>query len=237
MSAPPPIAVVLPCYHYQDSLNRVLDELFEARKAGRALRIYVVDDGSSPPLYVHHPGVHTLRHPQNRGYGAAQKTGYALALAHGAQRVVMLHGDGQYPTPDTLALADALDHADVALGSRFIQHRGQHIPAWRRWGNRLLTTAANARFGVRLSELHTGARAFRASALLALPLESFSDDFVFDQQVLAGLLARGARFAERPIQARYDDTVSSIGFRRSIRYGFGCLWTLGTTRHVSHNLE
>jgi len=235
MSAPPPIAVVLPCYHYQDSLDRVLDDLFEERRQGRALRIYVVDDGSNPPLRMERPGVQLLRHPHNRGYGAAQKTGYAIALAHGAERVVLLHGDGQYPTSCTLALADALDDADVALGSRFLDHQGMHIPAWRRWGNRLLTRTANLRFGVQLSELHTGARAFRASALLDLPLESFSDDFVFDQQVLASLLARQARFSERPIRARYDDSVSSIGFRRSVRYGLGCLWTIGTTRPPSAN--
>jgi len=233
MRSAPPIAVVLPCYHFPDSLERVLDELTAARKEGWALRMYVVDDGSVPALAVDRPGVHLLRHPRNRGYGAAQKTGYALAIAHGAERVVLLHGDGQYPTRDTLALADALEDADVALGSRFLEHDGDHIPPWRRWGNRLLTSAANLRFGVRLSELHTGARAFRSSALLSLPLESFSDDFVFDQQVLAGLLARGARFAERPIRARYDDTVSSISFRRSVRYGLGCLWTLGTTRRIA----
>ena len=228
----PPIAIVLPCYGYQKSLDRVLDELAEQRRLGRAMRIYVVDDGSTPALQVHHPGVHLLRHPQNRGYGAAQKTGYALALAHGAERVVLLHGDGQYPTLETVGLADALDDADVALGSRFVEHQGSHIPSWRRWGNRLLTTTANLRFGVQLSELHTGARAFRAAALLSLPLEDFSDDFVFDQQVLATLLARGVRFAERPVVARYDDTVSSISFRRSVRYGLGCLWTLATTRSV-----
>ncbi len=226
----PPIAVVLPCYGYQASLDRVLQELAAHRAQGTPLRIYVVDDGSQPPLTVRDPGVHLLRHPKNKGYGAAQKTGYALALAHGAERVVLLHGDGQYPTAETLGLADALDEADVALGSRFLRNGGQHIPAWRRWGNRLLTVSANLRFGVALSELHTGARAFRADALLTLPLESFSDDFVFDQQVLAALLARAARFSEHPLEARYDDTVSSISFRRSVHYGLGCIWTLVRTR-------
>ena len=225
------LAVVLPCYHYQDSLDRVLGELQAFHENSVPIDIYVVDDGSSPPLRlcVEAPHIHLLRHPRNKGYGAAQKTGYALALAKGAERVVMLHGDGQYPTRDTLALAEALDHADAALGSRFLHNHGRSVPWWRRWGNRGLTGAANLRYGQRLSELHTGARAFRADALLELPLESFSDDFVFDQQVLAGLLARGRRIAERPITARYDDTVSSIGLRRSIRYGLGCLWTIAIT--------
>ncbi len=218
-------AVVLPSLNYQDSLDRVLSEL----PGDRGLRVYVVDDGSAPRLRVP-AGVRVLRHARNKGYGAAQKTGYAAALANGADRVVLLHGDGQYPTAATLALADALDEADCALGSRFLEGGGAHVPAWRRWGNRGLTSAANLRFGRRLSELHTGARAFRSAALVTLPLESFSDDYVFDQQVLVGLMARGARIAERPLAARYDETVQSITFRRSVRYGLGCLWTIARGR-------
>lgn len=221
----PPTAIVLPSLNYQDSLDRVLGEI----PRDRGYRIYVVDDGSTVPLKVP-TGVRVLRHAHNKGYGAAQKTGYAAALANGADRVVMLHGDGQYPTEATLALADALDDADCALGSRFLSHGGAHIPSWRRWGNRLLTGAANLRFGQHMSELHTGARAFRAEALVRLPLESFSDDYVFDQQVLVGLMARGLRIAERPLEARYDDTVQSITLRRSVRYGLGCLWTIARGR-------
>ena len=225
------LAVVLPCFHFQESLDRVLLELEELRSERPQLEIYVVDDGSHPALTlkVEGPHIHLLRHPKNRGYGAAQKTGYAVALAQHAERIVLLHGDGQYPTRGTMGLADALDNAHAALGSRFLDDGGQAVPWWRRWGNRGLTGAANLRYGQRLSELHTGARAFRAEALLELPLESFSDDFVFDQQVLAGLLSRGHTIAERPLTARYDDTVSSISFRRSIRYGLGCLWTIATT--------
>lgn len=225
------LAVVLPCFHFQDSLDRVLLELEKVCVDTAPMDIYVVDDGSQPTLTlkVDRPHVHLLRHPRNRGYGAAQKTGYAVALAKGAERVVLLHGDGQYPTQATLKLADALDDSHAVLGSRFLDDGGQSVPWWRRWGNRGLTHAANLRYGQRLSELHTGARAFRAETLLELPLESFSDDFVFDQQVLAGLLARGHTIAERPITARYDDSVSSIGFRRSVRYGLGCLWTIATT--------
>lgn len=215
------VAIVMPSLNYQSSLDRALGEI----PRDRGYAIYVVDDGSQPALQVP-AGVKVLRHARNQGYGAAQKTGYAAALANGAERVVMLHGDGQYPTLATLALADALDDADCALGSRFLDHGGREIPRWRRWGNRFLTGAANARFGVRMSELHTGARAFRAEALEALPLESYSDDFVFDQQVLVGLMARGRPIVERPVVARYDETVQSISFRRSVRYGLGCLWTI-----------
>jgi glycosyltransferase involved in cell wall biosynthesis len=217
---PPDTWIVVPCFDAQGGLSRTLATLPVELHA----RTIVVDDGSEPPLRAE--DVTLLRHPANRGYGAAQKTGYAAALAQGAQRVVLLHGDAQYPTPETLGLAWALDDADAALGSRFLVHGGRSIPWWRRWGNRLLTSAANGHFGVHLSELHTGARAFRADALEALPLDGFSDDYVFDQQLLTTLLSQGRRIAERPLEARYDDTVQSIGFRRSVRYGLGCLWTI-----------
>ncbi len=220
-----PIAVVVPCFGHQASLDRVLLEL---SRIELALMIVVVDDGSPVPLQASGPRIQFVRHPRNLGYGAAQKTGYALALAKGAERVVLLHGDGQYPTDQSVNLATQLDHADAVIGSRFSEDRGARVPPWRRWGNRLLTTTANLRMGTHYSELHSGARAFRAEALLRLPLESFSDDFVFDQQVLIHLVAEGMTLTEYPIDVRYDDTVSSISFRRSVTYGLGCLWTIAT---------
>lgn len=211
------IVVVLPTLDTPGPLARVLGEL------PPALQAVVVDDGSRPPLPpTDRPRTQWLRHPKNRGYGAAQKAGYAAALALGATRVVLLHGDGQYGTPATLALADALDEGDAALGSRFLVDPGV-IPSWRRWGNRALTAAANLRFQSTFSELHTGARAFRAEALRALPLQDYSDDFVFDQQVLVGLLRQGRRIVERPVDTRYDDSTRSISFGRSLRYAAGCL--------------
>lgn len=219
------VAVVMPSLNYQQSLERALSEI----PSDRGYLVYVIDDGSDVPLTAP-DGVRVIRHPQNRGYGAAQKTGYAAALADGADRVVLLHGDGQYPTQETLALADALDDAEGALGSRFMERHRVGVPSWRRWGNRFLTGAANLRFGTAMTELHTGARAFRADALRALPLGDFSDDYVFDQQVLVGMMARGMTLAERPLTARYDDTVQSITFRRSVRYGLGCLWVIARAR-------
>lgn len=221
---PPRTWVVVPCHDAHDAVAGLVADL---PTAVRAVTL-VVDDGSSPPLSL--PGVRVLRHDQNRGYGAAQKTGYRAAMDAGAERVVLLHGDAQYPIAETLGLAHALDRADAALGSRFLEHGGRNIPAWRRWGNRLLTGTANLRFGVRISELHSGARAFRTDALRRLPLDTFSDDYVFDQQVLVGLLARGAPIAERALVATYDDTVQSIGFRRSVRYGLGCLRVIARGR-------
>jgi glycosyltransferase involved in cell wall biosynthesis len=233
MSSPGPrprIGVVIPTLDTPDPLLRVLAELQSLQRTD--LLVVVVDDGSDPPIPS--PGVHSgielrwARHPNNLGYGAAQKTGFAIAMAHSVEYVVLLHGDGQYNTQQTLALIDALidEQADFAMGSRFLPGAPSPVPHWRRWGNHLLTSLANRRFTSALSELHSGARAYRASALASLPLEVLSDDFVFDHQVLAAFLHAGLRWVERPVLARYDDTVRSISFRRSIRYGLGCLITL-----------
>lgn len=208
-------AIVIPALDCQATLDRVLSEI----PPEDGFRVFVVDDGSVPPLRA---PVRVLRHDRNRGYGAAQKTGYAAALDDGAQRVVLLHGDGQYDTADTLALRKALEEADAVLGSRFLADP-RVIPGWRRAGNRALTGLANLRYGTRHTELHTGARAFRASALQRIPFRAFSDDYLFDQQVLCALLRAHLRIAERPVRARYDDTTQSIPFFRSVTYGIGCV--------------
>jgi glycosyltransferase involved in cell wall biosynthesis len=208
------VAVVIPAKDCGSALTAVLGAL------PTGLAVYVVDDGSAPPVEAR--GVTVLRHPANRGYGAAQKTGYAAALADGHERVVLLHGDGQYHLDDTLGLASALDDADAALGSRFLADPSV-IPGWRRWGNRALTGLANVRFQQHFSELHTGARAFRADALRAVPLAAFSDDYLFDQQLLVALLRQGRRIVERPARVRYDDEVQSIPFRRAVAYAAGCV--------------
>jgi glycosyltransferase involved in cell wall biosynthesis len=185
---------------------------------------YIVDDGSAVAMVAtaSKAEVHVLRHAQNRGYGAAQKTGYAAALSDGAERIVLLHGDGQYDTAETLALAQVLDEAPAALGSRFLADPTV-IPWWRRLGNGFLTGMANLRFGTAHTELHTGARAFRADVLRRLPLDTFSDDFVFDQQLLCALLRSRERIAERAVHAHYDETTRSISPLRSIIYALSCL--------------
>ncbi len=216
---PPGTWVVVPCFNNPEGARQVVSAL------PRPLRPYTlfVDDGSTPALQIE--GVEIVRHPANRGYGGAQKTGYRAALERGAERVVLLHGDHQYETHATLGLAQALAEtgAHVALGSRFLGPEAEAIPRWRRSGNRLLTALANRRFGTRQTELHTGARAFSGAFLRALPLDQLSDDYVFDQQVLCAALAAGLLVAERPVRARYDPGVQSITFQRSVAYGLGCL--------------
>lgn len=223
--AAPSVAVVVPCYGPQAPVDRLLAEIPGSLRPG----VIVVDDASPTPIAVP-DDICLIRHPTNRGYGGAQKTGYAEALARGAERVILLHGDAQYPTGPTLALAEALDDHDAALGSRFLVGGGRSVPLWRRAGNRLLTRLANLRFGTDMSELHTGARAYRAEVLRALPLHRFSDDYLFDHQVLVALLAAGAAIAERPVTATYDGEVQSISFPRAVRYGLGCLWTIARGR-------
>jgi glycosyltransferase involved in cell wall biosynthesis len=214
------IAAVIPCYDVQASLLEVLD----AVPAG--VSIFVVDDGSPTPLRA--PRGTLLRHPRNRGYGGAQKSGYRAALEAGAERIVLLHGDGQYDVAETMALADGLDHAQAVLGSRFQPGREQRVPGWRRAGIQGLTAAANLRFGSSYEDLHNGARAFRAEALRGVDIEAFSDDYRFDHQLLCALIRGGAPMAQRPVQMRYGSGVSSISLRRAIRYGLGCLADLAT---------
>lgn len=209
------IVVVIPTLDTPVALLRVLGEL------PPEVVPLVVDDGSQPPMALP-PGVRGIRHAENRGYGAAQKSGYQAALELGADSVVLLHGDGQYHTGDTLALVHALPEAPAAIGSRFLADPTV-IPWWRRLGNRGLTGLANARFGCRHTDLHSGARAFRASTLRQVPLAQFDDDFLFDQQVLAWLLRRGLAVAERPVRTRYDHTTRSITPWRSVVYGAGCV--------------
>ena len=188
------------------------------------LHVILVDDGSTDgTAFLDPPGVQVVRHASNRGYGAAQKSGYQAALEAGAERVALVHGDGQYRVEDVIGLLGALDDADLALGSRFLQDAGRTIPAWRRLANRGLTTLFNRALGGAFTDLHTGARAFRAEALRALPLETFSDDYVFDQQVLVGAARAGLRIAERPCRVTYDDSVQSISLGRSVVYGLGCV--------------
>jgi len=206
-------AVIVPCLGLQPAVDAVLAAI------PPDLAVFVVDDGSPAPIAAQRGRL--LRHPRNRGYGAAQKTGYAAALAAGAERLVLLHGDAQYDVAATLALAEALDEADAAIGTRFA--RDQRVPAWRRWGIRGLTAAANLRFGARFQDLHNGARAYRASALARLDLAALADDYRFDHQVLSALVAGGARLVQRPVPMRYGAGVRSISPPEALRYGLGCL--------------
>jgi len=193
--------------------------------------VLLVDDGSGDETVetARALGLETHVHPQNRGYGANQKTCYRLALAAGAEIVVMLHPDYQYSPRlvPPLAAMVASGHFDIALGSRIIP-RGAlagGMPLYKYAANRALTLVENLLLGQKLSEYHTGFRAFARRVLEALPFERNSDDFVFDNQILAQAVYRGFAIGEISCPARYFPEASSIGFARSVRYGIGVLGT------------
>jgi glycosyltransferase involved in cell wall biosynthesis len=223
------VVVVMPAYNASRTLERTHEEVVAH---GFVDRVVVVDDASRDDTadrarMLARTTVHV--HAVNRGYGANQKTCYALALDEGADVVVMVHPDYQY-TPKLLpALVAPIvwDVHDCMLGSRILggHARSGGMPLYKYVANRALTFAENVMLDAKLSEYHTGYRAFSREVLLALPLSENSDDFVFDNQVLAEVLWRGFRVGEVSCPTKYFAEASSIDFYRSLRYGFGCLET------------
>jgi glycosyltransferase involved in cell wall biosynthesis len=168
-------------------------------------------------------------HERNTGYGGNQKTCYQLALTAGADIVIMLHPDYQYTPKLIPAMASIIANGlhPCVLGSRILGGyalRGG-MPYWKYVSNRLLTFAENLLLGAKLSEYHTGYRAFSREILETLPLAENSDDFVFDNQMLAQILWHGFTIGEVSCPTKYFPEASSINFRRSLKYGFGCLET------------
>jgi glycosyltransferase involved in cell wall biosynthesis len=173
-------------------------------------------------------------HPQNLGYGANQKTCYQLALGQGADIVVMVHPDYQY-TPKLIPAMVGLVSSGLyscVLGSRILGGGALAggMPMWRYVANRFLTLAGNVLLGTKVSEFHTGYRAFSRELLEALPLDANSNDFVFDNEVLAEAAWLGFQIGEVSCPTSYEPDASSINFRRSVRYGFGCLATAASFR-------
>jgi glycosyltransferase involved in cell wall biosynthesis len=176
----------------------------------------------------------THAHPANRGYGANQKTCYRLALDHGADIVVMVHPDYQYTPKLIPAMAGMVASGlySCVLASRILggQARAGGMPLWRYVSNRALTLAGNLLLGTKVSEFHTGYRAYSRELLERLPLDANSDDFVFDNEVLAETAWLGYAIGEVSCPTRYAPDASSINFRRSVTYGFGCLATAAAFR-------
>ena len=174
-----------------------------------------------------HTLVHT--HPVNRGYGANQKTCYRAALEAGADVVIMVHPDYQYTPKLIPAMASLVGSGLYAcvLGSRILGGFALQggMPLWKYVANRFLTFAENMLLGAKISEYHTGYRAFSRQLLERLPVDEGSDDFVFDNQMLAQIVWLGETIAEVSCPTRYEPESSSINFRRSVVYGFGCLRT------------
>jgi glycosyltransferase involved in cell wall biosynthesis len=223
------IVVVMPAYNAARTLQRTYDEVMAQ---GIVDLIILVDDASQDETVAIARTLERVQvevHPKNRGYGGNQKTCYRLALAAGADIVVMIHPDYQY-TPQLLPAMASMVASGLypcVLASRILGGgalRGG-MPLWKYLANRALTLAENILLGAKLSEYHTGYRAFARDLLQRLPLESNSDDFVFDNQMLAQIIWLGAAIGEVTCPAKYMPEASSINFRRSVRYGLGCLQT------------
>ena len=226
------VTVVLPAYNAESTLKRTVDEL----DRGVVDDLIVVDDASTDKTIeaAEALGVTPLRHSTNRGYGGNQKTCYQAALRLGADIVVMVHPDYQYSPLLVPAMAAMIAYGeyDFVLGSRILAQNAvaRGMPRYKYVANRSLTFVENLLMRQKLSEYHTGLRAYSRELLAALPLDRNSDDFVFDNQIVAQALAAGARIGELSCPTRYHAEASSIGLARSIRYGIGVLRTAAQYR-------
>jgi len=221
------VTVVLPAYNAAKTLKQAYDEI----PRDVVDDILLVDDASQDGTLAIAAslGIETIRHDRNRGYGGNQKTCYAAALARGADIVVMLHPDYQYTPKLVTAMAAmiASEEFDVVLASRILG-RGAlagGMPLYKYVANRILTLLQNIMLGQKLSEYHTGYRAWSRCVLKTLPLQNCSEDFVFDNQMLAQAIFFRFRIGEISCPTRYFPEASSINFKRSVVYGLGVLKT------------
>ncbi len=240
------VVVVLPAYH----AARTLEQTCAAIPRDLVDEVLLVDDGSSDETVAQAQrlGIRVFVHQSNLGYGANQKTCYREALRLGADIVVMLHPDYQYDPRLITAMAAMVASGlyDVVLGSRILGGSALRggMPFYKYVSNRMLTFVQNILLNAKLSEYHTGYRAFSREVLEAMPLLANSDDFVFDNQVLTQAIAFGFRIGEISCPTKYFPEASSINFRRSVVYGLGVVstsilyrlwrWRLARTRLFSH---
>jgi glycosyltransferase involved in cell wall biosynthesis len=219
------LIVIMPAYNAEKTLRQTYEELPHEYVD----EVILVDDASRDDTsrVAHELSIKTIIHPENKGYGGNQKTCYAEALRHGADIVVMVHPDYQYSPRLVTAMASmiASGHYDVVLGSRILGGTALKggMPRYKYIANRFLTLVENIALGVKLSEYHTGFRAFTREVLETLPLGENSDDFVFDSEMLVQTAYFGFRMGELSCPTRYFKEASSINFRRSVKYGFGVL--------------
>ncbi|WP_028324218.1 glycosyltransferase family 2 protein [Desulfatirhabdium butyrativorans] len=228
------IVVVMPAYNAASTLERTWAEVMAQ---GVVDGVIVVDDASKDDTVAIAralPKTAVVVHPCNKGYGANQKTCYGAALNAGADIVIMVHPDYQYTPKLIPAMASLIANGlyECVLGSRILGGYALKggMPVWKYISNRFLTFVENVLIGAKLSEYHTGYRAFSRSLLERIPFERNSDDFVFDNQMLAQIVHLGVTIAEVSCPTKYFPEASSINFRRSLVYGFGCLYTAARFR-------
>ncbi len=221
------IVVVMPAYNAARTVRQTYAEVLEQ---GIVDQVILVDDRSRDDTVAvaqSLPGLVVHAHEKNRGYGGNQKTCYRLALAAGADIVIMVHPDYQYTPKLIPAMASIIANGlhPCVLASRILGGYALQggMPLWKYVANRFLTFAENLLLGAKLSEYHTGYRAFSREILEQLDLSGNSDDFIFDNQMLAQILWHGFTIAEVSCPTKYFKEASSINFRRSVQYGCGCL--------------
>jgi glycosyltransferase involved in cell wall biosynthesis len=233
------IGVVLPAYNAEATLARTLAEL------DRSVidEVVLVDDASTDGTVelAHALGLEPIRHESNLGYGGNQKTCYRQVLELGADVIVMVHPDYQYSPRLVPAMASMIAYGDydLVLGSRILAQDSvaRGMPRYKYAANRALTLVENIVLDQKLSEYHTGLRAFSRELLAGLPFERNSNAFVFDNQILAQAIAAGARIGELSCPTRYQPDASSIDLRNSIRYGLGVLRTCAEYQLHKHGLR
>ena len=226
------ICVILPAYNAEKTLEKTYSEIpFDVVDS-----VILVDDASNDATLkiAAELNLELIAHDINKGYGANQKTCYDAALEGGADIIVMLHPDYQYPpkliTPMVHMIASG--EYDVVLGSRILGGNSIKggMPLYKYLGNRILTLIQNIFIGAKLSEYHTGFRAYKREVLETIPYSSNSDDFVFDNQTLSQIIYVGYRVGEISCPTRYFPEASSINFMRSVKYGIGCILTANLFR-------
>jgi glycosyltransferase involved in cell wall biosynthesis len=235
------VIVVMPAYNAEKTLRRTYDEVMAQDIVDLVI---VVDDRSQDDtvgIAETLPDTIVYAHERNRGYGGNQKSCYRMALEQGGDIIIMVHPDYQYTPKLIPAMASMIgnDLYHCVMGSRILGGYALEggMPVWKYIANRFLTFVENIFLGAKLSEYHTGYRAFSRELLQRLPLEVNSDDFVFDNQMLAQILWFGYTVAEVSCPTKYFAEASSINFFRSVKYGFGCLHTALTFRLAKMKLN
>ncbi len=228
------VIVVMPAYNAARTLQQTHAEVLAQDYVDQVI---VVDDGSKDETVAiaeNLPNTVVHVHPRNQGYGANQKTCYKLALEQGGDIIIMVHPDYQYTPMLIPAMVTMIGNGlyDCVLGSRILGGYALKggMPLWKYVANRFLTFVENLLMGAKLSEYHTGYRGFSGELLAQIPYNCNSDDFVFDNQMLAQILWLGYGVAEVSCPTKYFPEASSINLPRSIKYGFGCLRTAVTFR-------
>jgi glycosyltransferase involved in cell wall biosynthesis len=220
----PVIIIVMVAYNAERTVQKTVEDVPD----GVGEIVFVDDASRDRTVHVaQRLNLTVFVHPENRGYGAAQKTGYAEALRRNADVVILLHADYQYdPRKIPELIRPILEkRADFVLGSRMMNGGALKggMPFWRYCANRFLTVLANIVFGLHLTEYHSGFRAYNAQVLQSFDFECKSNDYIFDAEVIAYAVLNNWRIAEIPIETRYFKEASSITFWHSVRYGFGVL--------------